>query len=50
VIAMFRALQRLLVAAAEWQPRDFPILLVDVELVTLAAAVSPGLGTFAAYT
>jgi len=29
---MFRALQRLLVAAADWQPRDFPIRLVDVEL------------------
>lgn len=47
---MLRGLHRLLVAAADWQPRDFVIGVVGVEVVTLFAAVSLGFGTFAAYT
>jgi hypothetical protein len=47
---MVRGLHRLLVAAAEWQPRDLLIGVVGAEVVTLFAAVSLGFGTFAAYT
>lgn len=47
---MFRGLHRLLVAAAEWHPRDFLIRAVGIELVMLFAAVSLGFTTFAAYT
>lgn len=47
---MLRGLHRLLVAAADWQPRDFVIGVIGAELVTLFAAISLGFGTFAAYT
>ncbi|MBP0464191.1 hypothetical protein J5Y09_09730 [Roseomonas sp. PWR1] len=46
---MFRGLHRLLVAAADWQPRDFLMSMIGAEAVTLLAAVSLGFGTFAAY-
>jgi hypothetical protein len=46
---MFRGLHRLLVAAADWQPRDFLIGAIAAEAVMLLAAVSLGFGTFAAY-
>ncbi len=47
---MLRGLHRLLVAAADWHPRDFLIGVIGAEVVTLFAAVSLGFGTFAAYT
>jgi hypothetical protein len=46
---MLRGLHRLLVAAADWQPRDFVIGVIGAEVVTLFAVVSLGFGTFAAY-
>ncbi len=46
---MFRGLHRLLVAAADWHPRDFLIGAIGAEVVTLVAMVSLGFGTFAAY-
>lgn len=47
---MFRGLYRLLVTAADWQPRDFLIGVVAAELVAILAIISLGFGTFAAYT
>lgn len=47
---MLRGLHRLLIAAAEWHPRDFLIRAIGIELVMLFAAVSLGFATFAAYT
>jgi hypothetical protein len=47
---MFRGLHRLLLAAADWHPRDFLIGAIGAEVVTLLAAVSLGFGTFAVYT
>lgn len=47
---MFRGLHRLMVAAAEWRPRDFLIGAVGAEMVALFATISLGFGTFAAYT
>lgn len=47
---MFGGLQRLLVAAEDWHPRNFLIRVIGAAVVTLLAAVSLGFGTFAAYT
>jgi hypothetical protein len=47
---MFRGLHRLMVAAADWQPRDFLIGAIGAEVVALFAAVSLGFGTLAVYT
>lgn len=47
---MIRGLQRLMVAAADWHPRDFLIGTIGAEVVTLLAAVSLGFGTFAVFT
>jgi hypothetical protein len=47
---MFRGLHRLIVAAADWQPRNFLIGAIGAEAVTLLATVSLGFGTFAVYT
>lgn len=46
---MLRGLYRLLLAAADWRPRDFLLGIVAAELVALCAGVSLGFGTFAAY-
>lgn len=47
---MLRDLYRLLLAAADWRPRDFLVTVVGTEFVLLLAVVSLGFGTFAAYT
>jgi hypothetical protein len=47
---MLRGLHRLLVAAAEWRPRDLLIRAIGIELVMLFAVVSLGFATFAANT
>ena len=47
---MFRGLHRLLVAAADWQPRDFLIATIAAEVVTLFTIICLAFGTFAAYT
>ncbi|MCZ8147590.1 MAG: hypothetical protein O9325_07055 [Roseomonas sp.] len=47
---MFRGLHRLMVAAADWHPRNLLIGAIGAEVVMLFAAVSLGFGTFAAYT
>jgi hypothetical protein len=47
---MFRGLHRLMIAAADWQPRDFLIGAIGAELVTLFTIICLGFGTFAAYT
>jgi hypothetical protein len=47
---MFRGLHRLMVAAADWQPRDFLIATIAAEVVTLFTIICLAFGTFAAYT
>jgi len=47
---MFRGLHRLMIAAADWHPRDFMIGAIGAELVTLFTIICLGFGTFAAYT
>lgn len=47
---MFRGLHRLMIAAADWQPRDFLTGIIGAELVTLFTIICLGFGTFAAYT
>jgi len=47
---MFRGLHRLMIAAADWHPRDFMIGAIGAELVTLFTVICLGFGTFAAYT
>ena len=47
---MFRGLHRLMIAAADWHPRDFLIGIIGAELVTLFTIICLGFGTFAAYT
>jgi hypothetical protein len=46
---MFRGLHRLMVAAADWQPRDFLIATIAAEVVTLFTIICLGFATFAAY-
>jgi hypothetical protein len=46
---MFRGLHRLMVAAADWQPRDFLIATIAAEVVTLFTILCLGFATFAAY-
>ena len=47
---MFRGLHRLMIAAADWHPRDFMIGAIGAELVTLFTMICLGFGTFAAYS
>ncbi len=47
---MFRGLHRLMIAAADWHPRDFMIGAIGAELVTLFTIICLGFGTFAGYT
>jgi hypothetical protein len=47
---MFRGLHRLMIAAADWHPRDLMIGAIGAELVTLFTIICLGFGTFAAYT
>jgi hypothetical protein len=47
---MFRGLHRLMIAAADWHPRDFMIGAIGAEVVTLFTIICLGFGTFAAYT
>ncbi|WP_270934602.1 hypothetical protein [Falsiroseomonas oryzae] len=47
---MLRGLHRLLLAVADWHPRDFLIGVIGAEAVMLLATLSLGFGTFAAYT
>ena len=47
---MFRGLHRLMIAAADWHPRDFLIGAIGAELVTLFTIICLGFGTFAGYT
>jgi len=46
---MFRGLHRLMIAAADWHPRDFMIGAIGAEVVTLFTIICLGFGTFAAY-
>ena len=46
---MFRGLHRLMVSAADWQPRDFLIATIAAEVVTLFTIICLGFATFAAY-
>jgi len=46
---MFRGLHRLMVAAADWQPRDFLIATIAAEVVTLFTIICLGFATFAVY-
>ena len=47
---MFRGLHRLMIAAADWHPRDFMIGAIGAELVTLFTIICLGFGTLAAYS
>ena len=47
---MFRGLHRLMIAAADWHPRDFMIGAIGAEVVMLFTIICLGFGTFAAYT